>query len=146
MSGYTADVIGKEGVLDPGVAYLPKPFTPAELSIKVREVLGQATSVGKILVVDDDEAVRTMPPAGAGRSRLRRAVRPPMACMAMRLVSEHPFDVVLTDLIMPDREGIEDHSRSAARLSGHSGDRHVGCDGRRLSEDGGLPGRPCDAS
>ena len=26
MSGYTADVIGHRGVLDPGVAYIPKPF------------------------------------------------------------------------------------------------------------------------
>jgi CheY-like chemotaxis protein len=38
-SGYTANAIGHEGALDPGVAYLPKPFSPAQLAAKVREVL-----------------------------------------------------------------------------------------------------------
>ncbi len=38
-SGYAADVISKQGVLDQGVAYLPKPFTAEELAGKVREVL-----------------------------------------------------------------------------------------------------------
>ena len=38
-SGYTADAIVHQGMLDPGVAYLPKPFSPAQLAAKVREVL-----------------------------------------------------------------------------------------------------------
>jgi CheY-like chemotaxis protein len=38
-SGYTANAIGREGVLDAAVAYLPKPFSPAQLAAKVREVL-----------------------------------------------------------------------------------------------------------
>jgi CheY-like chemotaxis protein len=45
MSGYTADVIAKQGILDPGVAYLPKPFTPSDLSLKVRDVLTASQSV-----------------------------------------------------------------------------------------------------
>lgn len=39
MSGYTADVIAKQGVLDYGVSYIQKPFSLDELSVKVREVL-----------------------------------------------------------------------------------------------------------
>jgi len=39
MSGYTADVIAHHGVLDEGVLFLQKPFSKAELSLKVREVL-----------------------------------------------------------------------------------------------------------
>ena len=39
MSGYTDNVITSGGVLEPGLAFLQKPFTPASLASKVREVL-----------------------------------------------------------------------------------------------------------
>jgi CheY-like chemotaxis protein len=42
-SGYSADVIARQGMLDPGVVYLSKPFTPGDLAGKVREVLGSST-------------------------------------------------------------------------------------------------------
>ena len=39
MSGYTDAVIAQEGVLEPGTAFLAKPFTPDALARKIREVL-----------------------------------------------------------------------------------------------------------
>lgn len=39
MSGYTANVIAHNGVLDEGVHFIQKPFSKKELAIKVREVM-----------------------------------------------------------------------------------------------------------
>jgi len=39
MSGYTDDAIIKHGVLDPGMAYIQKPFSPNALIQKVKSVL-----------------------------------------------------------------------------------------------------------
>jgi len=40
-SGYTQEAIDRGGELEPGIAFLQKPFTPASLSHKIREVLDQ---------------------------------------------------------------------------------------------------------
>jgi CheY-like chemotaxis protein len=38
-SGYSEDAISSHGVFEPGVEFLPKPYTPGALAHKVREVL-----------------------------------------------------------------------------------------------------------
>jgi len=42
MSGYTDDAIVQHGVLEPGINFLQKPFSPGALAVKVREVLDAA--------------------------------------------------------------------------------------------------------
>jgi hypothetical protein len=41
MSAYTEDDAINIGVLSSGTAFIEKPFSPDELAIKVREVLGE---------------------------------------------------------------------------------------------------------
>ncbi len=42
MSGYTGDKVFARGVIEDGVAFLQKPFTPQALALRVREVLDEA--------------------------------------------------------------------------------------------------------
>jgi len=42
MSGHAHDTIGRQGVLDEGVDFIPKPFTPEALRARVREALDRA--------------------------------------------------------------------------------------------------------
>ena len=44
MSGYTDEALGHHGVLDEQIALIEKPFTPAALARKVREIL-EATRI-----------------------------------------------------------------------------------------------------
>jgi FixJ family two-component response regulator len=40
MSGYTADVIAHQGILEQGVFFIQKPFSAQDLTAMVRKVLG----------------------------------------------------------------------------------------------------------
>ncbi len=41
MSGYTADIIARQGILDEGIQFISKPFSVRDLAAKVRETLAQ---------------------------------------------------------------------------------------------------------
>jgi PAS domain S-box-containing protein len=43
ISGYTDDTIVRRGILEPGAAFIQKPFTPTDLARKVRELLDIAS-------------------------------------------------------------------------------------------------------
>jgi len=45
-SGYTDDAIARQGVLDPAVAFIQKPYRPRALARKIREVLGKPVAGG----------------------------------------------------------------------------------------------------
>ena len=42
MSGYTADIIAQNGILDQGVEFIAKPFSPAALGARIRALLGRS--------------------------------------------------------------------------------------------------------
>jgi signal transduction histidine kinase/CheY-like chemotaxis protein len=42
-SGYTRDVIAQHGILEPGIAYIAKPFTPDGLATKVHQTLSKSS-------------------------------------------------------------------------------------------------------
>jgi|SRR5579871_54701 len=107
MSGYTDNAIAHRGILDSGVDYIQKPFTPRTLAQKVREVLGTRQSAATVLLVDDDDSARKLLrnmltaagfaviEAGDGKRALEQAAQYPN------------LDLVITDLVMPEREGLE---------------------------------------
>ncbi|MDR7009661.1 hybrid sensor histidine kinase/response regulator [Paraburkholderia strydomiana] len=135
-SGYTQNAIVHGGRLDPGVELLSKPYSRQQLASKVRQVLdssdakadesspGHASpgdaqvSAGdgnglRILVVDDDVAaleatcelltligMRPQPAASAAQ--------------ALTTLAGNDFDVLFTDVVMPDMSGTELARRASA--------------------------------
>jgi CheY-like chemotaxis protein len=106
MSGYTENAIVQRGILDCGVSYIAKPFAPVSLAGKVREVLDSSPPAAKVLVVDDEESIR-----GLFQKILEDAGYEVTLAIdgsqALDLLRDSAFDVVITDLVMPNREGIE---------------------------------------
>ena len=126
MSGYTQTAIVKDGALEPGLNFLAKPFMPAELLARVREVLAARTaraadtspdrapvplpaaesSPRRIVVADDEPGLRLLLTAtlsGAGYDVLQAST----GLEAIRLCEGGRVDVLLTDMVMPDLEGLE---------------------------------------
>jgi len=106
MSGYSGNAINYQGLLDPGFNYVPKPFTALSLAGKVREVLARAGACGTILVVDDEAEIRQL------FEQLLMAegyevLSATNGVEALQIVRGRHLDLVITDLVMPESEGLE---------------------------------------
>ncbi|HXJ43176.1 MAG TPA: response regulator, partial [Bryobacteraceae bacterium] len=116
MSGYAdATVVGSPaGELNPDTAYLQKPFLPEALGIKVRQTLMHRAIRRTVLVVEDESAIRDLfMEFLGGRHNVLLASNGAEALRLLR--SQADIDLVITDLVMPDQEGI-DVIRGARKL------------------------------
>ena len=106
MSGYSGNVIARRGALDPGVAYLAKPFTESALAGKVREVLRPSGARRTILVADDEEGIRKLLEQILSAEGYE-IVLAANGREALEIARARKLDLVITDLVMPEIEGIE---------------------------------------
>ena len=93
-------------------AVIMKPALTHEMAEKIRKALDKGKkgcapcAGGHILVVDDEEQVRNMI-----RTMLENVgyevSEAPNGRVALRSHHDHPADLIITDLIMPEKEGIE---------------------------------------
>ncbi len=106
MSGYSETGIVQQGMLDPGLNFLAKPFQPHELLWKISGVLGKKAAPAKLLVVDDDEQMRSFL-SFLLESKGYSVVQASNGKEAQSRCQETLPDLVITDLIMPEQEGLE---------------------------------------
>ncbi|WP_321470042.1 response regulator [uncultured Paludibaculum sp.] len=104
MSGYSDPEDALAPLNETGGHYIRKPFTPEQLASVIRAELGKG--VRRVLIADDEDAVRlyirrVLEEAGYA---VREAAD---GRAAMRELESEPVDVLITDLVMPDQEGIE---------------------------------------
>ncbi|MBA2674256.1 response regulator [Ramlibacter sp.] len=126
-SGYTQNAIVHGGKLDPGVELLSKPYRQEDLARKVRQILAQrrpagaqaaqVTQVPRILLVEDeadlrDTTVQLLNLLGC------QALAVDSAEAAQELLAREQFDLLMTDLRLPGRSGVELARDAALRYPG----------------------------
>jgi len=110
MSGYAEDVLRAGASEDEHIEFLQKPPENGTLFRRIRDVLDaprrSAPINGRILVVDDEEVVRI-----ALRERLEhdghQVVEASNGTKAIQRLDEDAFDIVITDILMPEKDGLD---------------------------------------
>lgn len=106
MSAHPAEVLARHGHTTLNVPFLAKPYTRGEVLVKVKEALEQSRPRKRILVVDDDPGIRTslgklLTTAG------HEVILAENGGDATRLLREIGPDLVILDLFMPEKDGLE---------------------------------------
>ena len=106
MSGHSEAILEQRHA--GSTSFIAKPFSPTALAAKMREVLDRSDTIAtrRILVVDDEHSIRRFV-----RSVLEEAgydvVEAANGKDALTMVGLSVPDLVITDLVMPDQEGLE---------------------------------------
>lgn len=106
VSGYTERAVLQRGLLDLTTAYIQKPFSPAAVAAKVRQTLSKGESRKSILVVDDNPSVRRLL-ASVLEAGGYAVIEASNGKEALARLESQRVDLVATDLIMPEQEGLE---------------------------------------
>ncbi len=106
MSGYTDDTIMQHGVLEEGAMFIQKPFSPDQLAMKVREVLVMSDRAPRLLVADDETAVRNLLRTALEKDGYE-VLEAANGKQALKEVRAGRVDLVIMDLVMPEQEGLE---------------------------------------
>jgi two-component system, cell cycle sensor histidine kinase and response regulator CckA len=103
---YVTGYSGESPIVEAGGTLLQKPFTPEALARKVRETLSGPSSSRSILIVDDDpEVLNLLRFVLEGEGYDIRSAQNGREAMAQ--LKEVPVGIILTDLAMPEQDGIE---------------------------------------
>ena len=112
MSGYTDEIIARQGVLDEGVTFLQKPFGAEDLLPLVREVLSkpQESLVPRspgVLIVDDEEPMRDVLRLLLESSNYRIVGEACSGEEAIDMAAELRPELVVLDHLMPGMNGAQ---------------------------------------
>jgi signal transduction histidine kinase/DNA-binding response OmpR family regulator len=115
VSGFS-DGILEQSILDQRTIYLQKPFSVETLLAKVHAAVPRAVPSRSILVVDDDDGIRTYVHSiltGAGH----RVACAKDGMEADRLLHSDSFEVLVTDIVMPGVGGLNFLKQAKDRFS-----------------------------